>query len=169
VRGRGRSLPRAALAAALLAAALPAACRRAAEAGDPGGPRAVVTIRGERIEVEVADTRERQRRGLSGRSELPEGRGMLFPYDRPDRYAFWMPDMHFDIDIVWIREGTIVDVTHRARHDPPPGPPPLYRPRVPADLVLEVPAGSARRSGWSPGDAVRVEPPVAPGPGPGPG
>jgi hypothetical protein len=155
----------AALAAALLLAALPA-CRRAAETGDPGAPRAVVTIRGERVEVEVADTRERQRRGLSGRAALAEGEGMLFPYERPDRYAFWMPEMHFDIDIVWIREGAIVDVTHRARHDPPPGPPPLYRPRVPADLVLEVPAGTAARLGWAAGDAVRVEPPLAAPQGP---
>jgi uncharacterized membrane protein (UPF0127 family) len=160
LRPRRLAAPAATLVAALLLAA-PPACRRAAETTDPGAPRAVVTIRDERVEVEIADTRERQRRGLSGRAELAEGEGMLFPYARADRYAFWMPDMHFDIDIVWIREGAIVDVTHRARHDPPPGPPPLYRPRVPADLVLEVPAGTAARLGWSPGDAVRVQPPLA--------
>ena len=69
--------------------------------------------------------------------------------------------MHFDIDIVWIRGDRIVDVTPRARHDPP-GELPIHRPEEPADLVLEVPAGTAQRLGWKIGDGVSVDPPVRP-------
>jgi hypothetical protein len=111
------------------------------------------------IQVEVADTPARKRRGLSGRNTLGEGAGMLFPYARAGKHGFWMYDMYFDIDIVWIRGDRVVDITHGAVHDPP-GKLPSYRPSEPADTVLEVPAGTARRLGWSAGDPVRVEPPI---------
>ena len=124
-------------------------------------PTAEVTIGIHRVQVEVADTPERMSQGLSGRASLAEGRGMIFPYARADRHGFWMYDMHFDIDMVWIRGGRIVDVTSRAPHDPP-GELPVYRPAVPADLVLEVPAGTAEKLGWKIGDRVTVEPPPRP-------
>jgi uncharacterized membrane protein (UPF0127 family) len=84
---------------------------------------------------------------------------MVFPYARAGQHGFWMYQMHFDIDIVWIRDDRIVDVTPGARHDPP-GELPVYRPREPADLVLEVPSGTAERLGWKIGDRVTVDPPV---------
>ncbi len=145
----------------LLALLLTAACSAAQDPAPSAYPTAEVTIGIHRIRVDVADTPERMSRGLSGRSQLAEGRGMVFPYARPERHGFWMYDMHFDIDIVWIRGDRIVDVTPRARHDPP-GKLPILRPEEPADLVLEVPAGTAERLGWKIGDRVGVEPPVRP-------
>ena len=145
--------------AAILLLAL--ACAGERESPASAYPTAEVTIGIHRVQVEVADTPERRSRGLSGRASLAEGRGMIFPYARADRHGFWMYDMHFDIDIVWIRDDRIVDVTPRARHDPP-GELPVYRPREPADLVLEVPAGTAERLGWKIGDEVSVDPPVRP-------
>jgi hypothetical protein len=124
-------------------------------------PTAEVTIGIHRVQVEVADSPERMGRGLSGRASLAEGRGMIFPYARADRHGFWMYDMHFDIDMVWIRGDRIVDVTSRAPHDPP-GELPIYRPGEPADLILEVPAGTAERLGWKIGDRVTVDPPPRP-------
>ncbi len=142
--------------AAILLLALACAGERESPASDY--PTAEVTIGIHRVQVEVADTPERMSRGLSGRASLAEGRGMIFPYARADHHGFWMYDMHFDIDMVWIRGGRIVDVTPRARHDPP-GELPVHRPGVPADLVLEVPAGTAEKLGWKIGDRVTVDPP----------
>jgi uncharacterized membrane protein (UPF0127 family) len=144
-----------------LALLLAIACTGEPEPATPGYPTAEVTIGIHRTQVEVADTPERLSRGLSGRPGLAEGRGMVFPYARADRHGFWMYDMHFDIDIVWIRGERIVDVTPRVPHDPP-GKLPVYRPRAPADLVLEVPAGTAEKLGWKIGDRVTVDPPVRP-------
>jgi uncharacterized membrane protein (UPF0127 family) len=79
---------------------------------------------------------------------------MLFPYAEPDRYGFWMPDMRFDIDILWIRSGRIVHVAHDVSKDEPER---IHRPPEPADLVLELPAGTARRRGFGVGDRVEVE------------
>jgi uncharacterized membrane protein (UPF0127 family) len=138
---------------------LAVACAGERESATSAYPTAEVTIGIHRIQVEVADTPDRRSRGLSGRSRLGEGRGMVFPYARAERHGFWMYDMRFDIDIVWIREDRIVDVTSRAPHDPP-GALPSYRPKEPADLVLEVPAGTAESLGWKIGDRVTVDPPI---------
>jgi uncharacterized membrane protein (UPF0127 family) len=146
--------------AALALLALVALCCGRAEPAPPAAsdalPRARVTIGVHVIDAEIADTPERQQRGLSGRPALPAGRGMLFLYPEPALRGFWMPDMHFDIDILWIREGRIVhvepDVPHVASE-----PLPVYRPAEPADTVLEVAAGTARRLGWRVGDAVQIE------------
>lgn len=146
-----------------LAASLAVACAGEPESAASGYPSAEVTIGMHRVQVDVADTPERMARGLSGRPNLAEGRGMLFPYARPALHGFWMFDMRFDIDIVWIRADRIVDLTLGAPHDPP-GELPVYRPSEPADLVLEVPAGTSQRLGWQVGDRVTVDPPVRPPP-----
>jgi uncharacterized membrane protein (UPF0127 family) len=138
---------------------LAVACTGEPEPATSVDPTTEVTIGIHRIQAEVADTPDRMSRGLSGRSRLAEGRGMVFPYARAERHGFWMYEMHFDIDIVWIRDDRIVDVTSRVPHNPP-GNLPVYRPREPADLVLEVPAGTTERLGWKIGDRVRVDPPV---------
>jgi hypothetical protein len=125
-----------------------------APAAEAPPPRARVTIGVHVIDAEVADTPARKQRGLSGRPALPDGQGLLFPYDAPGRHGFWMPDMHFDIDILWIRAGRIVHVAAGVSHQDPTT---VHRPPTPADLVLELPAGTAARRGFRVGDAVTVE------------
>jgi uncharacterized membrane protein (UPF0127 family) len=144
-----------------LALLLTLACAGEQESATSAYPTAEVTIGFHRIQVEVADTPERRARGLSGRAHLVEDRGMVFPYARAERHGFWMLEMRFDIDIVWIRDDRIVDVTRRALHDPT-GELPVYRPREPANLVLEVPAGTVEKLGWKIGDRVTAEPPLLP-------
>jgi len=143
------------LARLLLAAGAGALVAAACGPGAARGPR--VLVDGHPIEVEVVRTPEARARGLSGRPSLPRGRGMLFLFDHADRHGFWMPDMHFDIDIVWIRDGRIVDLARNVPHEVE-GPLPLYRPREPAKVVLEVPAGTADELGWEIGDPVVFEP-----------
>jgi uncharacterized membrane protein (UPF0127 family) len=146
----------------VLLALLALACGRAEPSvPDAQGaqPRARVTIGVHVIDAEVADTPARQQRGLSGRPALPAGQGMLFVYDEPDLRGFWMPDMRFAIDIVWIRAGRIVHVESDVPHVVS-GPLPVYRPAETADRVLEVAAGTVQRLGWRVGDAVRIEGPA---------
>lgn len=146
--------------ASLLFAALALACS-APSTSETEAPDAWVTIGRARIATEVARTPEAKARGLGGRDGLAWDHGMLFPYRRPDFLAFWMKDMRFSIDIVWIRDGRIVDIAHRVPFDPG-GPGPTVRPRELADAVLEVPAGYAQAHGWRRGDAVEVA--LAPAP-----
>ncbi len=118
--------------------------------------RAEVRIGGKSISADVAQTPSSRERGLSGRKNLPEGSGMLFVFGARGRYSFWMKDMFFPIDIVWIGGNSIVDIA-------PDVPPPaqgaelrVYEPRESADFVLEVPAGMAMKSGWKIGDTVEI-------------
>ena len=106
------------------------------------------------IDVEVVRTAEAQARGLSGRSSLKKGRGMVFFYDEAQPRPFWMKGMLIPIDIVWVRDGRIVAIEAVI---PPPSPnAPLAVFSHLADLVLEVPAGYAHEMGIRVGQAVRV-------------
>ncbi|MBI2627521.1 DUF192 domain-containing protein [Candidatus Nomurabacteria bacterium] len=53
-----------------------------------------VKIAGQSIKVALALTPVEQAQGLSGKSELQESEGMLFVFDHPDKYYFWMKDMN---------------------------------------------------------------------------
>lgn len=103
--------------------------------------------------VEIADTRALQERGLGGREGLCEYCGMLFPFDHPDRYGFWMKDMRFPIDILWIARGQIVFLEKSVDfHDQKR----VYIPSEEADSVIELPAGSAERFNIHIGEEVVV-------------
>ena len=77
-------------------------------------PANEVQIRDARVQVEIADTPETQQKGLGHRDELAWNQGMLFLFKRPKSANIWMKGMRFDIDIVWIRNGRIVDMQWRA-------------------------------------------------------
>ncbi len=116
---------------------------------------AVLKLNNCSIQVEIVDTPAQKRRGLSGRKSLAENAGMLFIFERPDYYYFWMKDMNFPLDLIWIRDGKVVDITPHVL--PPAGPVrqlTRYRPSSPADWVLEVKAGMAEKCGVKVGDEI---------------
>lgn len=112
-----------------------------------------ITVGGAEFAVEVADTAYTRMQGLSGREELPEGRGMLFLFNPPERAGFWMKDMKFPIDIVWISGGRVVGVEESVSPDDNPSRT-VYYPPAPVDRVLEIPAGSAATAGITAGSVV---------------
>lgn len=98
-----------------------------------------------RVHVEVVATQAAKQKGLSGRSSLADGKGMLFVYDKSDRYGFWMPDMHFAIDIIWL--DSTWHVVHVKENATPDSYPEVFKPVTSAQYILEVPAGYAREHG----------------------
>ncbi len=125
------------------------------ETGD-SQPR--VTIGDTSFLVEVADTPASQRQGLSGRESLAEGTGMLFVFDKERHLTFWMKEMNFPLDMVWIDAScTVVDIS-RDVPIPEPGQTladlPTYGPETPARYVLEINAGASADAGFGPGDSV---------------
>ena len=104
------------------------------------------------IDAQVAQSPEQRQIGLMLRKDMPQGEGMFFIFDRAEILGFWMPDMNFAIDIVWIGEDwKIVDISHDVTLQSYPK---VFSPTVPALYVLEVPAGFARKNRWNAGDAV---------------
>ena len=108
--------------------------------------------------VELAVEPDERIRGLSGRAALSPGTGMLFVVEVESRFRFWMREMEFPLDIVWIGAGCrVVDISVNV---PPPEPGtaladlPRYSPGVPALYVLEINGGEAEALGLGVGDPV---------------
>ena len=73
--------------------------------------KALVNIGSRAFRADVADNMFTRAKGLSGRAVLAADEAMLFVFPLAWRYSFWMKDMKFNLDIVWIRNGAIVDVS----------------------------------------------------------
>lgn len=120
----------------------------------------LVTIGAFTWPVELALTGAEQAQGLSGREELAAGSGMLFVWNQESRRSFWMPDMNFPLDLVWLNgECAVVQITAEA---PPqaPGQSRADLPRYTVDgvkYVLEINAGEAARRGINVGDRAQFQ------------
>ena len=120
------------------------------------GPR--VRIGETTFGVEVADNLEARARGLSGRESLPPGEGMLFIFEETRVHTFWMKDMMFPLDLVWIGEQCAVESI--SPNVPPPTPEqadsdlPRFRPPQPVRYVLEINGGEAAAAKIQVGDPV---------------
>ncbi len=112
----------------------------------------VVVISGRSINVEVADTEEKRALGLSGRSGLGRDEGMLFVFTEDARHSFWMKDMLFAIDIIWLsRDGVVIDIAPSVSPDTYPT---SFSPEAPARYALELRAGFIKEYTVKKGDAV---------------
>lgn len=111
------------------------------------------------INVEIADTGEKRKKGLGDRESFASNSGMLFIFDKPDTYSLWMKGMKFPLDFIWIRENSVVDITKDAKA-PEPGTKdqdlPVYKPNLPVTAVLEVNAGFADLNDIKIGDAFEI-------------
>ena len=95
-------------------------------------------------------------RGLSGRGSMNPGTGMLFRM--VNARDFWMKDMRFPLDIIWINDKReVVDISENlpiptaASHFLP-----LYSPKRLAVYALEINGGEAKALGINIGDAVEI-------------
>lgn len=113
-----------------------------------------ITIGGATVFAYVADTPVKRTRGLSGKSELALNEGMFFIFEYPTIPEFWMKDMFFPIDIVWIGEDKRVVAT--SDNLSPDSYPEVFSPQTPVMYVLEVPAGFVLKNGIKSGDEMVV-------------
>ncbi len=99
-----------------------------------------------RISVEVVDNDTTRTMGLSGREDLGRNDGMLFKFDDSSaNRCFWMKDMNFPLDIIWLDQDK--KVVHIENNVAPETYPQSYCPDEPAKYVLEVNAGRATELG----------------------
>ena len=119
-----------------------------------------VTIGGASFTVDLADTPETRFQGLSGRPVLEEGTGMLFVFQEERQHTFWMKDMRFPLDMIWINaDCAIADIIADVPNPPPDqkdGALPTYSPSAPGTFVLELNAGVAAASGLQTGDQMTL-------------
>lgn len=115
-------------------------------------------INDKKLEVLLAKTYAQQYRGLGKRDDLGVYQGMLFVHSSLDKYGIVMRDMRFPIDVVWLKDGEVLDIAPNLQTEPdvPENQLKVYYPRRPANAILELPAGWVEKNGVKIGDRVRV-------------
>lgn len=112
-------------------------------------------LQGQTFLLAVAKTDKERAVGLSQKTKLAKNEGMVFLFDSPDYYSFWMKDMRLPIDIIFLRDKKIVTIFSRVS---PPSDTnkelPIYRPEEPADMVIEISAGLSETLNLKKGDEV---------------
>jgi uncharacterized membrane protein (UPF0127 family) len=122
----------------------------------------IISVGSKKINVEIVSSDADMQKGLSGRNSMADNEGMLFDFTSKlsptlalkgegVRPTFWMKDMNFDIDLIWIANKKVVGITNnvtapKSAKDVLP----TYSPPGDVDMVLEVNAG------WSKKYEVRV-------------
>ncbi|MDA1169487.1 MAG: DUF192 domain-containing protein [bacterium] len=102
------------------------------------------------INLALANTPEKQSKGLGGCKYVPENSGMYFSFEQSNTHTFWMKDMLIPIDIIWIQGSSVVGIEKNVPNlplDTPDEELPKYTSPVPVDAVLEVGAGMAEEYG----------------------
>lgn len=115
-----------------------------------------VDLKGQRFDIEIADTEPARERGLMFRDNMPSDHGMLFLFDDLAPRTFWMKNCRMPLDILYFDEKyKLVSVQQRVpacRSEPCP----VYPSEGAAKYVLELNAGTADKLGVKPGDALKV-------------
>ncbi len=115
------------------------------------------------VTAELADTEAVRERGLMFRTDLPRDTGMLFVFDQPGQYPFWMKNCLIPIDIIWLDvQGTVLSVAASVPpcRLPACNPPcasdacPTYSHEGLAKYVVEVPSGFAKEHAVKAGDRI---------------
>jgi len=128
-------------------------------------------VGGQILMVEISTTPAQMQEGLSDRVSMADNQGMLFDFSARGGSAsggsnavipaFWMKDMKFNLDFIWIAQnpstgsGQVVGITADApRPNSPSDPLPNFYPPEPVSQVLEVNAGWAQKNSVHVGDEV---------------
>jgi uncharacterized membrane protein (UPF0127 family) len=105
----------------------------------PKGYDAVLSTQNLSIPVTIADTPEEQEVGLSYTSSLEQNTGKLFVFNTVGKYGFWMKDMNYSLDLVWIdKDFKIIAIDKNVTPESYPN---IFYPPKEVQYVLEVNAG----------------------------
>lgn len=111
------------------------------------------------LTVEVVRSAESVRQGLSDRDQIGSD-GMLFIFPRAEMQVFWMYHMKFDLDLIWLRDKKVTGISENVPHPFSPNQDsstlPRFQSPTTVDMVLEVPAGTAKSWQLRVGDALEL-------------
>jgi uncharacterized membrane protein (UPF0127 family) len=116
-----------------------------------------VIIKDAPVSIEAVKTASAITKGLSGRENLCPDCGMLFIFNDKQIRRFWMKEMKFSLDIIWIKDDKVVGIAEKV---------PLFDGNnqigavmspISVNRVLEVNTGWAKSHGLQDGDRVEYE------------
>lgn len=115
-----------------------------------GNKIASVGIGDHMFSAEVVSTPDKLAKGLGKRKKLCDSCAMLFVFQKAGRHSFWMKDMLFPIDIIWIKENRIAFIEKNVQTSFDG----VLTPKTDADAVLEINAGKTDELGFDVGDEI---------------
>ncbi len=113
----------------------------------------VVKINNHKFSVEIADEPAERSKGLGERESLCGECGMLFIFPASGNYSFWMKDMKFALDFIWIAGDRVVGIDENI----PPDYSGILKPETPVDKVLEVNAGVCEKHKIEIEDEIKID------------
>jgi len=115
----------------------------------------VWSLPGETLTLTIASTSAEQELGLGDRPSLSSNSGMLFVFDKPNNYGFWMKDMEFPIDIIWLDQD--FKIVHIENSLSPSTYPSVFYPGSPSKYVIEVNSGLAQQHSLYVGETLQLD------------
>jgi len=107
-----------------------------------------------RIDLEIADTPKKWKKGLMHRKNLPDHSGMIFVFEKPRRIAFWMKDTLIPLDMIVISSDLFVIEIKKNLV-------PMSEELITSDklttCIIEVNGGYSERNGIGIGDKVFLD------------
>jgi len=122
------------------------------------GSQLILTLGEENYTFEVVNTLASRVLGLSGREEIGCD-GLLFVFEKKDFHPIWMKEMKFNLDLIWIDDEKVVDITYGLEaplEDTKLEQLPTYSPSVPANILIEVEEGFVDKNGIMVGDQLKM-------------
>ncbi|MBP9702995.1 DUF192 domain-containing protein [Candidatus Woesebacteria bacterium] len=117
--------------------------------------KSLITLGSHELVVELAQTPAHWEKGLSDRTSLQGIDGMLFLFPHYHVPLFWMKNTHIPLDMIWIKDNVVVEITADVQPDSSANPP-TYSPTQVVDAVLEVPAGWSAANNLQIGDGLSL-------------
>jgi len=115
------------------------------------------TINGIKFNLEIAETENEKTVGLAKYQSIEKDFAMYFPFDQKDYYSFWMKDMKFPIDILYIDNGKIVAIFKNVKNPKSQNEElKIYKPEQLASSVLEISAGLSDKYNFQIGDTIKI-------------
>ncbi len=111
------------------------------------------------INIDISDNECKRELGLSGRNSLADNAGMIFIFEKDGNYDFWMKDMNFPLDMVWISAdfhivGVEKNISPKTYDAANPKLSEIFGQNYIAQYVLELPAGYCDKNNIKVGDKI---------------
>lgn len=114
-----------------------------------------VIIKSKKINIEIADDDNEKATGLMFRESLAKDSGMLFVYNDSKVRNFWMANMQFPLDMLFINESkTVIKIEHASLCENKVCN--IYNSNLPARYVLEVNSNFSEENNIKTGDLVSI-------------
>jgi len=116
-----------------------------------------IQIGSKNYEIYITESRENQTTGLAAFEEIKENQGMIFEFPEEDYHAFWMKNMKFDIDMIFLDQNNqVIQIFENVQKSSYKSDTDFqtYMPKLKSKFVIEIKSGETKKNGLRTGDVI---------------